>query len=108
MSAENVEAIRRLFKAVEERDLAGFLAVYDPELVIRETSFLLHARQIQECCSTRAASPDYAPRSEGDRAMNIDHPAFTTIKGEQSAGGNATSPRASVWALDSPIHFASR
>jgi uncharacterized protein len=40
MSAEKVEAARRLFKAVEERDLAGTLAVYDPEVVIREASFL--------------------------------------------------------------------
>ncbi len=42
MSAENVETVRRLFKAVEERDLAGFLAVYDPELVIREASVLTY------------------------------------------------------------------
>ena len=40
MSAENLETVRRLFKAVEERDLAGTLAVYDPEVVIREASFL--------------------------------------------------------------------
>lgn len=40
MSAENVETVRRLFKAVEEHDLAGTLAVYDPEVVIREASFL--------------------------------------------------------------------
>ena len=40
MSAENIETVRRLFQAVEERDLAGTLAVYDPEIVIREASFL--------------------------------------------------------------------
>jgi ketosteroid isomerase-like protein len=40
MSAENVETVRRLFKAVEERDLAGTLVRYDPEIVIREASFL--------------------------------------------------------------------
>src|SRR5262245_6879516 len=40
MSAENVKTVRLLFKAVEERDLAGTLAVYDPKVVIREASFL--------------------------------------------------------------------
>jgi uncharacterized protein len=40
MSQENVEAIRRLFKAVEERDLAGVLAAYDPEITIREAESL--------------------------------------------------------------------
>ena len=40
MSEENVKTVRRLFRAVEERDLAGTLAVYDPEVVIREASFL--------------------------------------------------------------------
>lgn len=40
MSQENVEIIRRLFKAVEERDLAGVLAAYDPEVVIREAESL--------------------------------------------------------------------
>lgn len=36
MSHENVEATRRLFRAVEERDVAGVLAAYDPEIVIRD------------------------------------------------------------------------
>lgn len=36
MSLENVEAVRALFRAVEECDLAGVLAAYDPEIVIRE------------------------------------------------------------------------
>jgi uncharacterized protein len=40
MSAENIETVRRLFQAVEERDLADTLAVYDPGIVIREASFL--------------------------------------------------------------------
>jgi hypothetical protein len=40
MSQENVEIIRHLFKAVEERDLAGYLAAYDPEIVIREAESL--------------------------------------------------------------------
>jgi uncharacterized protein len=40
MSAENIATVRRLFQAVEERDLAGTLAVYDPEIVIHEASFL--------------------------------------------------------------------
>lgn len=31
MSQENVGVVRRLFKAVEERDLAGVLAAYDPD-----------------------------------------------------------------------------
>jgi uncharacterized protein len=42
MSQENVDAARRLFKAVEERDLAGVLAVYDPDVVIREPASLLY------------------------------------------------------------------
>jgi uncharacterized protein len=40
MSAENVETVCRLFEAVEARDLAGTLAKYDPDIVIREASFL--------------------------------------------------------------------
>jgi ketosteroid isomerase-like protein len=42
MSQENVDAARRLFKAVEERDLAGVLATYDPDVVIREAASLLY------------------------------------------------------------------
>ena len=40
MSHENVETTRRLFKAVEERDVAGVLAAYDPEIVIRDAASL--------------------------------------------------------------------
>jgi uncharacterized protein len=36
MSEKNMETVRRLFKAVEERDLAGVLAAYDENIVIRE------------------------------------------------------------------------
>jgi ketosteroid isomerase-like protein len=40
MSSENLEITRRLFKAVEERDVAGVLAAYDPEIVIRDAGSL--------------------------------------------------------------------
>lgn len=40
MSQENVDAARRLFKAIEERDLAGVLAAYDPDVVIHEAASL--------------------------------------------------------------------
>ncbi len=40
MSHENIETTRRLFKAVEERDVAGVLAAYDPEIVIRDAASL--------------------------------------------------------------------
>jgi uncharacterized protein len=40
MSQENVDVVRRLFKAVEDRDLAGVLAAYDSEIVIREPESL--------------------------------------------------------------------
>jgi uncharacterized protein len=40
MSHENIETTRRLFKAVEERDVAGVLATYDPEIVIRDAESL--------------------------------------------------------------------
>ena len=40
MSEENVEVIRRLFTAVEERDLPGVLAAYDENVVIREAESL--------------------------------------------------------------------
>lgn len=36
MSQENVEIVRGLFEAVERRDLAGVLAAYDENIVIRE------------------------------------------------------------------------
>ncbi|WP_414587787.1 nuclear transport factor 2 family protein [Scytonema sp. PCC 10023] len=37
---ENIENTHRLFKAVEERDVAGVLATYDPEIVIRDAESL--------------------------------------------------------------------
>ncbi|MBA4185239.1 MAG: nuclear transport factor 2 family protein [Acidobacteria bacterium] len=40
MSKENLEVIRRLFEAVERRDLAGVLAAYDSEITIREADSL--------------------------------------------------------------------
>jgi ketosteroid isomerase-like protein len=40
MSQENVDIVRRLFKAVDDRDLAGVLATYDSEIVIREAESL--------------------------------------------------------------------
>lgn len=36
MSKENIEVVRKLFEAVERRDLAGVLAAYDENIVIRE------------------------------------------------------------------------
>lgn len=40
MSQENLETTRRLFKAVEDRDVAGVLAAYDPEIIIRDAESL--------------------------------------------------------------------
>lgn len=40
MSTENVETVRRLFQAVEERDLTGILEAYDPGIVIHEADSL--------------------------------------------------------------------
>ena len=40
MSQENVENTRRLFQAVEGRDVAGVLAAYDPEIIIRDAESL--------------------------------------------------------------------
>lgn len=40
MSADNVETVRNLFRAVEERDLAGALEAYDHEVVIHEADSL--------------------------------------------------------------------
>lgn len=40
MSKENVQIVRRLFEAVERRDLAGVLAAYDSEITIRESDSL--------------------------------------------------------------------
>lgn len=40
MSQENVEIVRRLFEAVERRDLAGILAAYDENIIIREAESL--------------------------------------------------------------------
>jgi len=40
MSQQNIENVRRLFKAVEERDFAGVLAAYAPEIVIRDAESL--------------------------------------------------------------------
>jgi uncharacterized protein len=40
ISHENLENTRRLFKAVEERDVAGVLAAYAPEVIIRDAQSL--------------------------------------------------------------------
>ncbi len=40
MSQMNVETIRHLFKAVEERDFASYIAAYDAEAVIRDAESL--------------------------------------------------------------------
>ena len=40
MLADNVETVRRLFRAVEERDLVGVLGAYDPEIAIHEADSL--------------------------------------------------------------------
>lgn len=40
MSQENVANTHRLFKAVEDRDVAGVVAAYDPEIVIRDAESL--------------------------------------------------------------------
>lgn len=42
MSQENVDAARRLFKALEERDLVGVLEAYDPDIAIREAASLVY------------------------------------------------------------------
>jgi ketosteroid isomerase-like protein len=38
--SENVEIVRRLFKAVDDRDVEPMLEIYDPEVVIREAPSL--------------------------------------------------------------------
>ena len=40
MLQENIENTRRLFQAVEDRDIAGVLAAYDPEIVISDAESL--------------------------------------------------------------------
>jgi len=40
MSVRNVELVRKLFKAVEERNLTALLSVYDSNIVIHEATFL--------------------------------------------------------------------
>ncbi len=40
MSNQNVEIVRRLFRTVEERDLETMFELYDPEVVIRESTSL--------------------------------------------------------------------
>ncbi|MBW4552201.1 MAG: nuclear transport factor 2 family protein [Aphanocapsa sp. GSE-SYN-MK-11-07L] len=40
MSRENLDNTRRLFNAVEERDVAGVLAAYAPDIVIRDAASL--------------------------------------------------------------------
>ena len=47
MSKENVEVIKELFEAVERRDAAGVLGVYDENVVIRESSSLPYGGEFQ-------------------------------------------------------------
>jgi len=50
------------------------------------------ARRIQDRCAARAASPDHAPRSQGYRAIKLDHPDSKTEQAEPSGRANGRQP----------------
>jgi ketosteroid isomerase-like protein len=60
MSQENVDVVRRLFKAVEERDFAGVLAAYDSEIVIRESESLPYSGVYRGLKGAMQHTRDYA------------------------------------------------
>jgi hypothetical protein len=57
-------------RSVRTRSLSSWCE-FDTEHVAHWLCPHLRARRIQDCCSTRTASPDYALRSEGDHAMTF-------------------------------------
>ena len=112
MSHENIETTRRLFTAVEERDVAGVLAAYDPEIVIRDAASLpyggIHlglqgAKQHVE----RAAQTWNHLQPEAARKMNgvfLDAGDYVVVlwrlKGlEASSGRTLDSPVVSVYKM---------
>lgn len=60
MSQEDVAIVRRLFKAVEEHDLAGVLAAYDPEIVIREAESLPYGGEYNGLKGAKIHAGNYA------------------------------------------------
>jgi ketosteroid isomerase-like protein len=43
MTTDNVEVVRRLFRAVEERDIEPMYDIYAPDVVVQEASSLPRA-----------------------------------------------------------------
>ena len=59
MSQENVETIRSLFGAVEERDLETYLAAWHPEVVIREPGSLPYGGEYRGLEGVRRHAADF-------------------------------------------------
>jgi uncharacterized protein len=112
MSQENIETTRRLFKAVEERDVAGVLAAYDPEIVIRDAESLpyggIHHGLEGAKQHIEVAAQTWNPlQSEAERKMDavfLDAGEYVVVlwrlKGlEVSSGRTLDAPTVSVYKM---------
>jgi ketosteroid isomerase-like protein len=112
MSEKNVETVRRLFKAVEERDLAGVLAAYDENIVIREAKSLpyggeFHGHEGGQRHALGALGAWENLQPPGERTMNakfLDAGEDYVIvlwrqRGVRSDGENFNAPVVSVYKM---------
>ena len=112
MSEENMETVRRLFKAVEERDLAGVLAAYDENIVIREAESLpyggeFHGQEGAQRHALGALEVWGNLQPPGERTMNakfLDAAEDYVIvlwrqRGVRSDGKNFDAPVVSVYKM---------
>lgn len=112
MSQENIETVRRLFQAVENRDIAGVLAAYDPDIVIRDSASLpyggihrglegakqhieIAAQTWNDLKSTAERKMDAVFLDAGDWAIALWH-----LKGREASSGRTLDiPTVSVYKL---------
>ena len=111
MSQDNVDAVRRLFKSVEERDLAGVLAAYDPGIVIREAESLPYGGEYHGLEGAEQHSRGYAGtwsnfQSYADKATDpvfLDAGEHTVVlwrqRGSTSSGEKLDLPAVSIYRL---------
>ncbi len=109
MSQENVDSVRRLFKSVEERDLAGVLAAYDPGIVIREAGSLPYGGEYHGLEGAEQHARGYAQtwgnfQSSADKVMDavfLDAGEHTVVlwrqRGSTSNGKKLDLPAVSVY-----------
>lgn len=77
MSKENLEVVRKLFESVERRDLAGVLAAYDGNIVIREAASLPYGGEYRGIKGAQKHSYGYVQawenfQADGEQKMDAE------------------------------------